>query len=262
MRTFATKQLAKDSTNQNQHVDRTRSHNISTEMPLLQRQCACGGGCPRCQDNLKLQTKLKISQPGDVYEQEADRIADQVMRMPEPTIQRQMEPDEEEEGMVQKGSIINEVKPLQRSSTDQDQPSGVTSIVHRVLNSPGQVLDSETQRFMEPRFGQDFNHVRIHTDFNAVASARAINAQAYTVGSDLIFDSGRYNPGTEVGRRLLAHELVHTIQQGALGRQNSTIRQIQPTRFDGELIQRQADAFDQLDDPFGASSEASIVVAQ
>jgi hypothetical protein len=99
MRSLATKQLINDVAKQ-KNGERGRSRHVSllsTEMPLLQRQCACGGGCPRCQDELGIQTKLKISEPGDKYEQEADRIADEVMRMPEPSVQRQVEPEEEKE---------------------------------------------------------------------------------------------------------------------------------------------------------------------
>ena len=106
MRTLATKQPGNDFAKQ-KNGDKVRSRSVSplsTGMPLLQRQCACGGGCPRCQEKLGIQTKLKIGEPGDKYEQEADRIADEVMRMPEPSVQRQMEPEEEEE-MVQRKAI-------------------------------------------------------------------------------------------------------------------------------------------------------------
>ena len=67
---------------------------------------------------------------------------------------------------------------------------------------------------MEPRFGHDFSQVRVHTDARAAESANAVNAAAYTVGQDLVFDSERYAPGTRAGRRLIAHELAHVIQQG------------------------------------------------
>ncbi len=94
MRTLATKQPTNDSAKEKKKGTRGRSRNsssLSTGMPLLQRKCACGGGCPRCQEDLGMQTKLKIGEPGDKYEQEADRIAEQVMRMPDPLVQRQVE---------------------------------------------------------------------------------------------------------------------------------------------------------------------------
>jgi outer membrane protein OmpA-like peptidoglycan-associated protein len=113
MRAIATKQPTNDFTKQNKNGGRGRSRSrspLSTGMPRLQRQCACGGGCPRCQDELGIQTKLKISEPGDKYEQEADRIADEVMRMPEPSVQRQLEPEEEEQEMVQRkeGDLVSQ----------------------------------------------------------------------------------------------------------------------------------------------------------
>ncbi len=98
------------------------------------------------------------------------------------------------------------------------KPAGEPSaprIVHQVLRSPGRSLDPKARAFMEPRFGQDFGSVRIHTTMQAAASARAVKAVAYTVGSDIAFDSGRYAPETASGRNLLAHELAHVVQQGA-----------------------------------------------
>ncbi|HEX8489377.1 MAG TPA: DUF4157 domain-containing protein [Chthoniobacterales bacterium] len=85
--------------------------------------------------------------------------------------------------------------------------------MHDVLRSPGQPLNSETRALMEPRFGHDFSQVRIHTDTRAAESAEAVNALAYTVGQDVVFRNGAYRPQTSSGQTLLAHELVHTIQQ-------------------------------------------------
>jgi Domain of unknown function (DUF4157) len=98
-------------------------------------------------------------------------------------------------------------------STLDSQPSKVPPIVHEVLRSPGQRLDADTRAFMEPRFGHDFSNVRVHADGAAAESARAVNALAYTVGHDVVFGGGLYQPGTIQGQRLLAHELTHTIQQ-------------------------------------------------
>jgi Domain of unknown function (DUF4157) len=86
-------------------------------------------------------------------------------------------------------------------------------IVHEVLRSPGQPLDVVTRAFMEPRFGHDFTQVRVHTDARAAASAQAVNALAYTVGNHVVFGAGQYAPGSDEGRRLLAHELTHVMQQ-------------------------------------------------
>lgn len=88
-------------------------------------------------------------------------------------------------------------------------------IVHEVLRAPGQSLDPQTRAFMEPRFGHDFSQVRVHSDGQAAESAQAVNARAYTVGRDIVFGGGQYDPRSEPGRNLLAHELTHTIQQSA-----------------------------------------------
>jgi Domain of unknown function (DUF4157) len=95
---------------------------------------------------------------------------------------------------------------------NQNEPE-VPPIVHEVLRSPGQPLDTETRAFMELRFGHDFSNVRVHTDAKATESARAVNALAYTVGKRIVFGGGQYAPETFPGRQLLAHELTHTIQQ-------------------------------------------------
>jgi hypothetical protein len=91
---------------------------------------------------------------------------------------------------------------------------GVRPIVHEVLRSPGQSLDAATRAFFEPRFGHDFSHVRVHTDTEAASAARSVIAKAYTVGSHIAFGSGEYAPATPAGRKLLAHELTHVVQQG------------------------------------------------
>jgi len=103
---------------------------------------------------------------------------------------------------------------LQRVAVNTTPAPAVPPIVHDVLNSPGQALDASTRSFMEPRFGHDFSGVRVHTDARAAQSARAVNALAYTVGRDVVFGAGLYIPGTMGGKRLLAHELTHVVQQG------------------------------------------------
>ncbi len=105
---------------------------------------------------------------------------------------------------------------LQRSLGNQGASPAITTIppiVHDVLRSPGQPLDAGTRAFMEPRFGQDLSHVRVHTNASAAESARAVNALAYTVGRNVVFGAGQYAQGTDEGRRLMAHELTHVVQQ-------------------------------------------------
>jgi Domain of unknown function (DUF4157)/Putative peptidoglycan binding domain len=93
---------------------------------------------------------------------------------------------------------------------------GVPPIVREVLGSPGQPIDADTRAFFEPRFGHDFSRVRVHNNSRAAESARAVNALAYTVGSDIVFRGGRYDPATGSGKRILAHELTHVVQQHGL----------------------------------------------
>jgi Domain of unknown function (DUF4157) len=106
---------------------------------------------------------------------------------------------------------------LQRSRRDSEVESensfGGPPIVHEVLRSSGQPLDTKTQSFMEARFGHDFSRVRVHTDSQAEESASAVSAHAYTVGEDIAFARDQYAPQTIEGKRLLAHELTHVVQQ-------------------------------------------------
>ncbi len=104
---------------------------------------------------------------------------------------------------------------LQRAAVSAALVNDVPPIVHEVLSSPGQPLGAGTRAFMEPRFGYDFSHVRVHTDARAAESSRAVNALAYTVGRDVVFSAGQYVPETVEGKRLIAHELTHTVQQSA-----------------------------------------------
>jgi hypothetical protein len=117
-------------------------------------------------------------------------------------------------------------KRLQRkmqNSETSTQPSTFNSnsfevppLVHEVLRSPGKPLDAATRAFMEPRFRHDFSRVRVHADARAAESARAVNALAYTVGRDIVFGTGQYAPRITEGKRLLAHEMTHVIQQSGL----------------------------------------------
>ena len=108
-----------------------------------------------------------------------------------------------------------EKKTLQRRAAGSSESATVPPIVHDVLRSPGQPLDTQTRAFFEPRFGHDFSKVRVHTDGESAESARAVGAFAYTVGPEIVFNAGQYRPEAASGRRLLAHELTHVIQQPA-----------------------------------------------
>lgn len=121
-------------------------------------------------------------------------------------------------GLLQrKGDGCRKKKPLLQRSAVGLARETAPPIVHEVLRSPGQPLNAETRASMEPRFGHDFSRVRVHTDAKAAESAQAVNALAYTVGHNIAFGTGRYDPGTGEGQRLLAHELTHVVQQENVG---------------------------------------------
>jgi hypothetical protein len=160
-----------------------------------------------------IQTKLTISQPQDTHEQEADRVARQVMRMPEP--QRAV-PCAGTQARIQAAQPSNghERVHAKRVGSGDAGNTYAPAIVQEALHSPGRPLDAKTREFFEPRFGYDFDQVRVHTGEEAEQSASAIEAAAYTAGTDIVFGRGRYAPETSDGKHLLAHELTHTIQQG------------------------------------------------
>ena len=156
-----------------------------------------------------IQAKLKVGQPGDKYEQEADRIAEQVMRMPEPQVQRELEEEKKKE----------EEEKILQTKVVPDQTPEVTPVIEsriQALRDGGQPLPESVRAFFEPRFGFDFSQVRVHTGAQATNAARELNAQALTIGQDIYFGEGRYQPNTKQGQQLLAHELTHTIQQGSV----------------------------------------------
>ncbi len=171
------------------------------------------------------QAKLTVNQSGDAHEQEADRVADQVMRMPafmpsvgnregHAPIVQQMPLTPVSHVMRACAACGKEEAQRKESGTGDAGGKAAPSIVSDMLSSGGgQPMDGGTKHFMESRFGQDFSQVRVHTDSRAAESASAIQARAYTSGRDVVFGRGEYQPGTDSGKRLLAHELVHVGQQ-------------------------------------------------
>ena len=202
-----------------------------------------------------IQCKLSISQPGDPYEQEADRVADAVTqasapptaalgvdrepdttlisrmcsscsdelnRLPTPeedkdkqamALQRQPEEDKDKE-------LVSRVPSGDATEVDGDVEAGI-----RGLPGGGRPLSPHVRTDMESRVGFDFGAVRVHTDGNAGQLARAVNARAFTVGSDIVFGGGEYRPESKEGQRLLAHELTHVVQQtGPVQRQRGDER--------------------------------------
>lgn len=164
-----------------------------------------------------IQTKFATNKPGDEYEQEADRVSDQVMRMPEPQRQRACPCG----GGCSKCQTNQPSQEHERLQTKRVQASDTGRIaappsVHAVLAVPGQPLDPAIRGFMEPRFGHDFSQVRVHADVAAERSAQDLNARAYTAGHNIVFGADGFTPSTQEGRRLIAHELTHVVQQSAI----------------------------------------------
>lgn len=172
--------------------------------------------------------KLSVSQPNDPYEQEADRVAAEVMRMPDRTpvpaasvqgsvghdfgqiaLSRQLEPIAQ-----RKCAACKEEEKLSRKENG-DAISHVGGLENKLAESQGggEPLSDNVRGFMESRFGFDFSQIRIHTDASSVGMNESINAQAFTHRNDIYFNTGKYAPETQDGKQLLAHELTHTVQQ-------------------------------------------------
>lgn len=191
-----------------------------------------------------IQPKLAIGRVDDPLEYEADRVADQVMHMPTPepsliSAQTQVSRNSGACKENQTQTLQTELEGIQNKPTGASVAPGreVPNIVHEVLRSQGQPLDTTARAFLEPRFGRDFSSVRVHADDRAAASARLIGSHAYTVGRDVAFASGRYSPTTSIGRKLLAHELTHVIQQNPTqmpGLTPSTIQREPDTKRDDQ----------------------------
>lgn len=184
-----------------------------------------------------LQAKLRIGQSDDIYEQEANRVAGQVMRMPESQIvscnnfhiQRACPKCEENELKRQPIKEEEEEEKLQRQPVEEEeekekfQAKTASSLNHEIdpgienhiqsMKGGGNPLSESERAFFEPRFGHDFSQVRVHTDAMAAETAQAVGARAFTVGRDVVFGAGEYSEGTGNGKELLAHELTHVIQQ-------------------------------------------------
>jgi Domain of unknown function (DUF4157) len=204
---------------------RALSHPTPVRAPTIQRACACGGSagvsgkCSSCESDERLgksllQPKLTISTPDDPYEREAERIADEVMRMPASGaylpaiglhIQREEASEEDEDESLQ----------LKAGGDRSPQLTGGFAAA-LVRQHGGTSLPAPARAFFEPRFGRELSGVRIHDHASAARFARTIGARAFTHGRDIYFAPGQYDTLSNSGRRLLAHELTHVFQQEGL----------------------------------------------
>lgn len=233
----ATKVTASKSNPPSSSMGKVGNHSISSSYEqILHLQRTIGNAAiQRLYETGRLQAKLTIGQPNDKYEQEADRVADQIMSMPAsqirtkpalaeescsqagdeesvqakplevtitPFVQREVVAKEEEESLQTKsnGSTIAEISPNVESRINS-------------LRGGGQPLPETTKNYFEKKFGYDFSQVRVHTDSKSAETATSINAKAFTIGKDVVFSKGQYSPETHLGKLLLAHELTHVVQQ-------------------------------------------------
>lgn len=203
-----------------------------------QGYCPFGGACHTCPQ--QAQAKLQVNKPGDKYEQEADKIAEEVMQTPSPAIQRKACSscdDDEKNQVIQAKPLNTNITPrIQRKNTSANQADTLNPYndgVQREQDKPGTApetekafsdnikytqgrglsLAPETKSFMETKFNRDFSKVRIHNDSNSTLLNQHINARAFTLGNNIYFNKGQYNPGNVPGKKLLAHELTHVVQQ-------------------------------------------------
>lgn len=314
---------------------RKRTANPAQQHPLLQLQTRIGNQAL----GRLVQAQLKIGQPGDRYEQEADRVAAQVVTMDTPApagtamaVQRQaadepemqMQPETEDKDQEMQRQPMDEEQEMRRQPMDEEkqmaqrqpeteekepemqrqplekepeiqmqpeaeqdtkirrQPEeelqtapqgkpqagaapavspGVQANIHRLQNSGGRPLSPAARAFFEPRFGVDFSQVRVHTGSQAVNAARSVNARAFTVGRDVVFGAGEYTPGTTPGKKLLAHELTHVLQQHKTSGSVDIVSKL-PTRKTIQRSTNKKNTFDTFHNIYGTLISKSYFFKQ
>jgi len=207
----------------------------------------------------RIQAELKIGKPGDKYEQEADRVADRVMQMGQPEF-LQMQPMEEEDEMMQpklrmqpeeeeeeelmqpklkKRAVIQMVcqecaEEMMQTKPENGSVSATDELTKRIIAGGGQGsrLPEPTMQLMSNALGADFSGVNVHNDATSHHLNHSLQARAFTYGSDVYFNKGEYKPDSPSGKKLLAHELTHVVQQGAAKRESkATVPHIQMDRL-------------------------------
>ena len=187
--------------------------------------CPCGGSCPHCRA-AGPQRKPMVSTPGDRWEREAETMADRVVPITPPQAFGTA-PD-----MLQRSCLACDAE--EQPSVQLDASPGAQALLNpdaawQAAASGGAPLSGDLRAYFEPRFGHDFSGVRVHHDNDAAHGARAIQARAYTIGRDIVFGAGEFQPETPGGTRLLAHELTHVVQQQSGGMTGMPVqRQVDP----------------------------------
>jgi len=156
----------------------------------IQKKCSCGSSCPRCKG-----------------EEEAERVSMSIMKMEKSSQVSKLPSDQ----VAQPIQLLGSSDTCKLGYSDQAQISEIMS-----NKGSGHGLDDNTRSFMEERFGHDFSSVRLHTDSYAARKSNDLNAEAFTIGRDVFFNTGRYEPTSTGRKRLLAHELTHVVQQNTV----------------------------------------------
>lgn len=165
-----------------------------------------------------VQAKLQVSHPGDAYEREADQVADEVMRIPDPAAGHAWISSQRAVTQIQRTCTDCEEEQAMRKAVGESTATAVHGLESRVdsIKNSGEPISTSLRGFYEPRFGHDFSQVRLHKGAAAGEMARDAHAAAFTVGRDIVFGDGSYAPETDSGKKLLAHELTHVVQQRAV----------------------------------------------
>ncbi len=212
---FATTARKLFETRHNEGFDRQRV--VGTQVARRSESDALAPRLGTSRKEYSIHPKLVVGEPNNPPEHEADRVTDTIQSMREPVARTPPASG----GLQQRLSGVRPEHTRNETAAPPNAPSlgaiGEAQATERLVSEldPGQPLDTRTRAFMERRLGRNFGDVRIHTDTKAAASAREILASAYTLGRDIVFGSRQYSPNTAEGRKLLAHELVHVIQQSS-----------------------------------------------
>lgn len=202
----------------------TQQHEAASALTLGHFAHDVSGTPSHAKPTMKIQRTPEIGPSGDIYERQADRSAERVMSTPEMRAQPACAcGGQRPTCRVEQLSMGHESPQTSRVQGRIDGETSVPPIVDEVVRAPGHPLEASAGAFFERRFGYNLSRVRTYTDAKAAESVAATNALDYTVGEHIAFAPNSYAPGTSTGRKLLAHESAHVLQQrlGSLARQPS-----------------------------------------
>lgn len=257
-KTFYTDKAGSNVKSKNAHINRKENNKNISPLVSSQQTISSVSGIHMFQRtagnravNKLIQTKLQINRPGDEYEKEADRTADTIMKIQKP------------EEMIEKKPVEEEISPLridQKSDTASGNVNTTTTAGIEASRGSGERLAPGTAQWMSQRMGSDFSDVRVHTDSHAAELSNNLSAQAFTVGKDVYFGDGKFDTGSSDGKKLLAHELTHVVQQSKDGIKNSQLSNksiIQRTIGDGHDLS--SPRFSKIEDLEAAYDNETVI---